>query len=57
MEKYFQIAIQKDNSDAMYNLARFYENRTFEIAVQYYQMAVLKGNENAIKRLAELNIV
>jgi hypothetical protein len=59
MERYFQLAISKDDSDAMYNMALFYETISMipEIALQYYQMASEKGNEKARKKLGELNIL
>jgi tetratricopeptide (TPR) repeat protein len=51
--KFYLMAIDKEHSGAMYNLANFYFNidRNYDYAVKYYLMAVNKGNFRAMYKL------
>ena len=53
MKKYYLIAIEKENSDAMTNLGIYYYfiEKNHKEAIKYYSMAIEKGNSNAMLRL------
>jgi hypothetical protein len=57
MEKYYHMAIQKDDIESMYLLGEFYELtiNIVEIANQYYQMAADKGHEKSKEKLKLFN--
>lgn len=49
MEKYYMAAIEKGNSEAMFNLGRYFENcKRYDEMLKYYRMAVAKGNTDAM---------
>jgi TPR repeat protein len=53
MKKYYLMAIDLGNSDAMNNLAYYYYTKDdFEKMEKYYLMAIELGNSNAMKNLA-----
>jgi TPR repeat protein len=49
-KKYYLMAIEKGNSDAMYNLAFYYETneKNYEMAIKYYLMAIEAGDTDAL---------
>ena len=53
MKEYYQMAINKGNSNAMNNLGVYYEavEKDYDKMKQYYQMAVSKGNSSAMCNL------
>jgi TPR repeat protein len=56
MEKYFTVAIEKGNSDAMYCMGIYYEDRRNDtMTVKYYTMAIEKGNTDAMCRMGMYN--
>ena len=53
MKKYYQMAIEKNNSSAMFNLAIYYQSiKDYEQMMKYYLMAIEKGQETAMNNLA-----
>ena len=53
MIKYLLMAINKDNSNAMYNLGNYYKNikKDYELMKKYYLMSIDKDNSNAMTSL------
>lgn len=49
MFKYYKLAIQLNDSDAMFNLGVYYRN--YPLMEKYYQMAINLGNTDAINNL------
>jgi tetratricopeptide (TPR) repeat protein len=56
-EKYYLSAIEKDDNDALFNLALLYFNQgKNELAEKYYLLAIENGNNKALNNLALLYI-
>jgi TPR repeat protein len=54
MIKYYLMAIEKGNSDAMYQLGYYYKNITnYDEMIKYYLMAIQKGNCDARYQLRD----
>ncbi|MDR3218501.1 MAG: sel1 repeat family protein, partial [Dysgonamonadaceae bacterium] len=54
-EKYFLMAIEKGDSDAMFNLGHLYKNQEkFDLAEKYYLLAIEKGDNKALLNLGNL---
>jgi TPR repeat protein len=54
-EKYYLMAVEKGSIEAMFNLAKLYEDdNNLELAEEYYIMAFKKGNVGAALNLAKL---
>uniref|UniRef100_A0A6C0H6C5 RING-type domain-containing protein n=1 Tax=viral metagenome TaxID=1070528 RepID=A0A6C0H6C5_9ZZZZ len=54
-KKYYLIAIEKENEDAMYNIGYLYDKeKDYENAKKYYLMAIVKGNTSALNNLGNL---
>ena len=55
-EKYYRMAIEKNNIDAINSLAVFYEQKraNYDLAEKYYLIAVEKNNSRAMNNLANL---
>ena len=54
MIKYYLMAIEKNNSTAMNNLATFYEKQqNYDQMMKYYLMAIEKDNSTAMNNLAD----
>ena len=54
-KKYYLMAIDKGNSDAMVNLGYLYKKeKNYEETKKYYLMAIDKGNSDAISNLNDL---
>ena len=58
MKKYYLMAIEKGNSNAMNNLAFYYEDieNNYDEMKKYYLMAIEKGNYDAMNNLATIII-
>ena len=53
MEKYYLMAIDKDDTKAMYNLATYYAHKKdYQNMEKYYMMAIALGNANSMYNLA-----
>ena len=54
MEKFYKLAIDKGNEEAMFSLAYYHDSIThnYEEMEKYYLMAIDKGNEEAMFNLA-----
>ena len=51
--KYYQMALELGNTDAMCNLACYYDKeKDYDQAIKYYQMAIKLGNSTAMNNLA-----
>jgi len=54
MKKYYQLAIDLDNSSAMNNLGHYYHiEKNYEEMKKYYLMAIELGNSNAMYNLGD----
>ena len=54
-EKYYLMAIEKENDVAMYNLGNLYKNQAkYDLAEKYYLMAIEKEHINAMYNLGNL---
>jgi TPR repeat protein len=55
MKKYFLMAIDKGNSDAMYDLGYYYQQveEKYDLMKKYYLQAIDKGNSNSMHNLGE----
>ena len=53
MKKYYLMAIDKENSDAMFNLGNYYHfiEKNYDEMKKYYLMAINIGNSNAMYNL------
>lgn len=51
--KYYLMAINGGNSNAMFNLGSYYDNieKNYDEAIKYYLMAIKKGNSDAMSNL------
>ena len=57
MKKYYEMAIERNNSYAMANLANFYkEQKDYKNYIKFYKMAIEKNNNKYTHNLLEIEL-